>query len=104
MKNYPACIELKKEFVYLQVTTLSLMKGPQQTVQEEASGSEEEEEEAGSDEEEEEGKTNDATGDFQQNGILTSVDSIKPLQPPFKLRNSKCCLVSSLTVIEYSSD
>ena len=66
------------------------MKGPQQTVQEEASGSEEEEEEAGSEEEEEEeGKTNDATGDFQQSGILTSVDSIKPLQPPFKLRNSK---------------
>ena len=42
--------------------------------------------------------------DFQQCGILTSVDSDKPLQPPFQLRNSKCCWVSSLTVIEYSSD
>ena len=27
--------------------------------------------------------------DFQQCGILTSVDSDKPVQPPFKLRNSK---------------
>ena len=29
------------------------------------------------------------TGDFQQCGILTSVDSYEPVQPPFKLRNSK---------------
>ena len=35
---------------------------------------------------------------------LTSVDSDEPLQPPFKLRNSKWCSVSSLTIIEYSSD
>ena len=41
---------------------------------------------------------------FQQCGILTSVDSDKPLQPPVKLRNSKWCSVSTLTVIEYSSD
>ena len=42
--------------------------------------------------------------DFQQCGILTCVDSDEPLQPPVKLRNSKWCSVSSLTVIEYSSD
>ena len=41
---------------------------------------------------------------FQQCGILTSVDSDEPVQPPFKLRNSKWCPVSSLTFIEYSSD
>ena len=41
---------------------------------------------------------------FQQCGILTSVDSDNPLQPLLKLRNSKWCLVCSLTVIEYSSD
>ena len=35
---------------------------------------------------------------------LTSVDSDEPLEPPFKLRNSKRCLVSSFTIIEYSSD
>ena len=29
------------------------------------------------------------TCDFQQCGILTSVDSDKPVQPPVKLRNSK---------------
>ena len=44
------------------------------------------------------------TCDFQQCGILTSVDSDEPVQHSFKGRNSKCCLVSSLTVIEYSSD
>ena len=33
--------------------------------------------------------------DFQQCGILTCVDSDEPLQPPFKLKNSKWCLVSS---------
>ena len=50
------------------------------------------------------GFTVEVTCDFQQCGILTSVDSDEPLQPPFKLRNSKCCSDSSLTVIEYSSD
>ena len=34
--------------------------------------------------------------DFQQCGTLTSVDSDEPLQPLFKLRNSKWCSVSSL--------
>ena len=42
--------------------------------------------------------------DFQQFAILTSVDSDEPLQPAFKLRNSKWCSVSSWTIIEYSSD
>ena len=41
--------------------------------------------------------------DFQ-GGVLTSVDSDEPMQPPFKLRNSKLCSVSSLTVIEFLSD
>ena len=44
------------------------------------------------------------TCDFQQCGILTCVDSDEPLQPHFKLRNSKRCSVSRVTVIEYSSD
>ena len=44
------------------------------------------------------------TRDFQQCGILTSVDSDEPMQPPVKLRNFKCCSVSSLTLIEYSCD
>ena len=44
------------------------------------------------------------TCDFQQCGILTSVDSYEPVQPPFKLRNSKWCSVSSFTVIDYSSN
>ena len=35
---------------------------------------------------------------------LTLVDSDEPLQPPFKLRNSKWCSVSSLTIIEYTCD
>ena len=39
------------------------------------------------------------TCDFQQCGVLTSVDSDEPVHPPFKLRNSKCYSVSSLTVI-----
>ena len=43
------------------------------------------------------------SGGFQQCGILTSVDSDEHVQPHIKLRNSKCCSVSSLTVIEYSS-
>ena len=42
--------------------------------------------------------------DFQQCGSLRSEDSYKPVQPPVKLRSSKLCSVSSLTVIEYSSD
>ena len=41
---------------------------------------------------------------FQQCGILTCVDSDEPGQPPLKFRNSKWCSVSSLTIIEYSSD
>ena len=45
-----------------------------------------------------------AAWDFQQFDILTSVDSDEPLQPPFKLRNSKWCSVSSFSIIEYSSD
>ena len=36
--------------------------------------------------------------DFQQCGILTCVDSDEPLQPPSKLRHSKWCSVSSLTI------
>ena len=41
--------------------------------------------------------------DFQQCGILICVDSNRPVQPPFKLRYSKWCSFSSLTVIEYLS-
>ena len=44
-----------------------------------------------------------ATHDFQQYGILTSLDSHNPVQPPIKLRASKRCSVSSLTLLEYSS-
>ena len=44
------------------------------------------------------------TCDFQQCGILTSADSDEHEQPLFKLRNSKSCSVSSLTLMEYSSD
>ena len=35
----------------------------------------------------------------QQCGISTSVDSDELVQPPFMLRNAKCCSVSSLTHI-----
>ena len=35
---------------------------------------------------------------------LTCVDSDWPLRPPFKLRKSKWCSISSLTIIEYSSN
>ena len=35
-----------------------------------------------------------ATCDFQQYGILTSGESDEPVQPPFKLINSKWYLVS----------
>ena len=45
-----------------------------------------------------------ATCDIHQCGILASVDSDEPVQPPIRLRNSKWCLVSSLTLLEYSSD
>ena len=41
---------------------------------------------------------------FQQCGILTSVGSDEPAQPPVKLKNAKCCSISSLSVIEYASD
>ena len=41
---------------------------------------------------------------FPKCGVLTSVDSDEPVQPSVKRRNSKWCSVSSLTVIEYSSD
>ena len=44
------------------------------------------------------------TCDFQQYDIWTGVDSDEPVQPPFKLRNSKWCSVSSLPIIDYSSD
>ena len=44
------------------------------------------------------------TCNFQQCCILTSVNSDEPMQPPVKLRNSKWCSFSSLTLIEYSSD
>ena len=40
------------------------------------------------------------TCDFQQCGILTSVDPDQPVQSPVKLSNSKCCSVSILTVID----
>ena len=38
--------------------------------------------------------------DFQQCGILTSVDSHKPVQHPIKIRNTKLYSFSSLTLIE----
>ena len=44
------------------------------------------------------------TYDFQQCGILTSVDSDEPVQLPFKRRHSKWYSVSSLAIIEYSRD
>ena len=43
------------------------------------------------------------TRDFQQFGIMTSVDSDEPVQSPVRLRNSKLRSFSSFTVIEYSS-
>ena len=42
--------------------------------------------------------------DFEQCGILTSPNKDEPVQPPFKLRNSEKCSISSLTFIEHSSD
>ena len=44
------------------------------------------------------------TCEFQQCGILTSVDSDEPVQHPVKLRNSKWCLANGLRVKEYSSN
>ena len=44
------------------------------------------------------------TCDFQHCSILTWIYSGEPVQPLFKLRNSKWCLVSSLRLIEYSSN
>ena len=44
------------------------------------------------------------TRDFYQCDILASVDLDESVQPPFKLRISKYCMVSSLALIEYSSD
>ena len=43
------------------------------------------------------------TRDCQQCGILTSVDSDEPVQPPLMLRNSKCCSVNSFPLEDYSS-
>ena len=43
-----------------------------------------------------------STCEFQQCGILTNVDSNESVQPPFKLRNSKCCSVTSLTSLRIS--
>ena len=47
---------------------------------------------------------NESRRDFQQCGILTSVDTDDPMQPPFKLRNTKWYSASSLTLIENSCD
>ena len=44
------------------------------------------------------------THDFLQCGIFRCVDSNEPVQSPFKLRNPNWCSVSSLTLIEYSSN
>ena len=44
------------------------------------------------------------TCDFKQCGGLTSVDSVKSVKPPVKLRSSKLCSASSLTVVEYKSE
>ena len=41
--------------------------------------------------------------DFQQCGILKSVDSDEPVKPPVRFRNSKWCSVSSFTIIEHAS-
>ena len=37
---------------------------------------------------------------FQQCVILTNVDLDEPVQPPFKLRNSKWCPVSGLKITD----
>ena len=41
---------------------------------------------------------------LQQCGILTCVDSDKPIKLPFELRNSECGSIRSLVVVENSSD
>ena len=41
--------------------------------------------------------------EISNNVAFWRVDSDEPLQPPFKLRKSKWCSVSGLTIIEYSS-
>ena len=51
-----------------------------------------------------EGSGSYTTCEPQQCGILTRIDSDEHVQSPIKLRNSSCCSVSSLTVIEHSSD
>ena len=53
---------------------------------------------------EKEGTIRAVTRDIQPCVFFTSVDSNESVQPPFKLRNSKCCSVSSFSLIEYSSD
>ena len=45
-----------------------------------------------------------STCGFQQCGNLASVDSEESVQPPYNPRKSKWCSVSSLKLIEYSSD
>ena len=50
------------------------------------------------------GLFNTRTRDFQQCGILTSVDLDESARPPFKLRKTKYYLASSLPVLEYSFD
>ena len=47
---------------------------------------------------------NEQPRDFQQWGILTRVDMDEHVLPPFKLRNSKKCSVSSVILIEHLSD
>ena len=42
--------------------------------------------------------------EISNNMAFRLVDSDEPLQPPFKLRICKMCSVSSLTIIEYSSN
>ena len=48
--------------------------------------------------------TNEPVHVVSNNVVFDMRDSDKPRQPPFKLRNSKWCSVSSLTITEYSSD
>ena len=42
--------------------------------------------------------------DFQQCGILTSVDSDEPVQPHFNLRNSKWCSAYNIQATSKGSD
>ena len=41
------------------------------------------------------------TLDFKRCCIFTSEDSDESVQPPFKLRNSKCCLGSSFKLVSH---